>query len=208
MVSRAPSRTQGRTQYRHPLHGRHGLVRPRLLRLGDRHAAYRRARGERPALHPLHQSPDLLSRTGGAADRHERPRGRHRMASQQQSWLPRLFRRDPAGRPDDGGDAARGRLCHLHDRQMAQYADRGQHARIAQAQLAGAARLRPFLRVHGGRGAFLLSRLRHDGQPAAADRRVPARLLCKRRLDEQEHPVRQGIARLLAGTALPALHRA
>ena len=77
-----------------------------------------------------------------------------------------------------------------------------------QAKLARAARLRHVLRLHGGRGALLLSRAADDRKPARADRRVSARLLRDRRLDELRDRIRESAARVIAGQAVPALHRA
>ena len=54
------------------------LLRPRLLRLGDRHAEPRRARRRRPALHQLPRHADVLADAGRAADRPEPAPGRAR----------------------------------------------------------------------------------------------------------------------------------
>ena len=77
----------------------------------------------------------------------------------------------------------------------------------AEAHVADQPGLRHVLRLHGGRGALLLPGPAHDGPPAGARRRVPARLLHDRRLDRPSDPVREGAPRVVPDEALLPLPR-
>ncbi len=194
-------------QHRDRLHGRHGLVRSRLLRLGDRHPAHRRPGCTRRAAHALHHAPHLLGGACGTADGLQCPCGGLGLAGQQPPRLPRLLGRDPAGRGDPAGDVARGRLRNHHVRQVAQHAGRRQRAQRRQAQLARAAWLRHLPRLHGRRDAPLLPLAPDAGQPAHSDGCLSAGLLQRRRLDGPGHPFRAGAAREPYDQALLPVHR-
>ena len=72
---RTPAASAPNVVYRGPRRRR--VRRPRLLRLGDRHADDRPARGRRAALHQLPRDAAVLTHPGVPADRTEPPLGRH-----------------------------------------------------------------------------------------------------------------------------------
>ena len=158
----------GVAQYRDRLHGRYGLGRYRLLRLGDRHAQHRCAGRPRHPVHPLYDASDLFAGARRVVDRQQRAFGGDRVAGQQQSGLPRLFRRHSARRADHRRDLAGGRLRDGCGRQVAQF----DQWRRAQPDLANLSRLRPFLRVSRRRDRVLLSGAHRLQQHRRADRRV------------------------------------
>ena len=115
------------------------------------------------------------------ADRDQCPFGGDRMAGQQQSGLPGLFRGHPARRADDRRNPARGRIRDRRGRQVAQFDGWCR----AQPHLADPSRLRPFLWVSRGRDRVFLSGAHRLQQHRRADRRLSRGLLRDRRLDGQ-----------------------
>ena len=145
---------RGIAEHRDRLDGRYGMGGCRLLRLGDRHTQHRCAGRPRDPFHPLYDASDLLAGARRLTDRQKCAFGGDRVAGQQQSGLPGLFRRHSARRADDRRNLARGRIRDDRGRQVAQF-DRW---RLAQPDLADLSRLRPFLWVSRRRNQLFLSR--------------------------------------------------
>jgi hypothetical protein len=163
---------------------RRRLLRFRLLRRRDPHAAHRRAGGRRAALHRLHHGADVCAGACRAADRQGPALGRLRLAHPRQPRIPGV----PGGRDQprraDAGRAAEGpRLVHLCGRQVAQHARRPGARRRRSGVVAAAARLRQVLRFHGCGDQLLLAGPPGRGQRLRGARCLSRRLLLHRRLD-------------------------
>ena len=78
---------------RHRPRRRPRVLRPRLLRLGDRHAEHRRHRAGRDPLRQLPRHAVVLTDTGRADDGPQRPCRRHGLRRQHRPGLPRLHGR-------------------------------------------------------------------------------------------------------------------
>ncbi len=195
-MAAAADAAAGRAQHRGHPGRRPRLRRPRLLRLGDRHAQPRRAGRRGPALHELPRHPDVLAEPRLAADRREPPPGRVRHGGPRRRRLPRL-RHGAAGRHRDAArDPARPRLRHADGRQVAPGQGLRHLRRRAAALVALPAGLRPLLRlprrVHEPPPAAPADR----GQPPGRGRPVPRRLLPHRRSHRPRHlddPGAQGV---------------
>ncbi len=150
-------------------------ARRRHVRRRSQHADAVEARGAGHQLQHVPHDVDLLADARRAADRPQSPARRQRHDRRARGRLGRLHRRHSEDVGDDGRSAARLRLQHGGDRQVAQHAGRPDDVDGAVRPLADRARLRIFLRLPRRRDVAVGAAAGREHQPdrAAARREVP-----------------------------------
>ena len=171
-----------------PLHRarRRRLLGDELLRRSDRHTEHRSHRGGRCALHAVAHDRVVLADALMPADRAEPHAQQHGVHHGGGDRFSERERHDPARERDALGDPRRGRLEHLHGRQVAPVPDRRDEPRVDAPELADRPRVRTLVRVprRGDEPVVSGSRLRQPhGRPAA---------LAGRRLSPDRRHHRQG----------------